>query len=355
MTIVFYDTCNLNHHSILLSAIGASEYQFYNLVNEISKYNETICFNNFCTKDDKVEYKVIDNIRYKSIDDFINYNLNENDIIIIQRLYPQNIKIIEKIKNNKIFLWIHDNWSENNIINNKIEYNQYFHDKIINNKNINFVFVSHDCKKTFIDFNLLENLIVENNRLHVIYNILYEKQFIKIKKMNNIHLNKNYIVYASAWQKGINYITDLFEYINNKKLDFKLVLLTPGYDNEYTDIMIPKIIDKFKDNVIIHGAKSKEEYCKIIKSSLCVLSTAFKETFGCVFSESYYLGTPVIADYRSGAVKEIIDDFYIVDITNYEEVIKKLIFIRKNRHKLNIKLHNKFMLKDNLILWKKLL
>jgi glycosyltransferase involved in cell wall biosynthesis len=354
MSILFYDSKELNHKSILLSAIGASEYQYYNLVNEISKYKKTICFNNDVTKDN---YKIIDNITYKSVKNFLDYDLDKEDIIIIQRFLPKDNETLNKIKNNKIYLWIHDDFNNKKFLTDEDDYISFFKNIIINNRNINFVFVSEDCKKTFIEFNtkIDHELFIEDNRLHVIYNILYEQQFIEVKNKDNIIINKNHIVYASAWAKGIEHIIKLFEYINSKNLDFKLVLLSPGYDKDYTNTMTPQIIDKFKDNVIIHGPKSKDEYCDIIKSSLCVISTKFKETFGCVFAESYYLATPVIADHKSGAVKEIIDNNFIVNIDNKEEVLQKILFIQENRDNLNIKLDDKFMLEYNLNLWKKLL
>lgn len=56
---IFIDrTCNLNHISIKNRAIGASEYQFYNLINELSKNNNITCYNH--TRN----HEMIDNILY---------------------------------------------------------------------------------------------------------------------------------------------------------------------------------------------------------------------------------------------------------------------------------------------------
>jgi glycosyltransferase involved in cell wall biosynthesis len=99
----------------------------------------------------------------------------------------------------------------------------------------------------------------------------------------------------------------------------------------------------------------KYDYAILVRSSLCVLTTTYQETFGCVFSESYYLGTPVIADIRSGAVKEIIDNNYIVNYDNPSEIyskIKKLQIIRNN---LIIELEEKFLFENNFKKWLKLL
>ena len=106
---------------------------------------------------------------------------------------------------------------------------------------------------------------------------------------------------------------------------------------------------------MIFGKQSKENYCNIIKSSLCVLSPKFIETFGCVFAESYYLGTPVIADINTGAVKEIIDNSYIVDYDNIDEVYDKIKYIQDNRENICPILDEKMMFNYNFNIWCELL
>ena len=70
------------------------------------------------------------------------------------------------------------------------------------------------------------------------------------------------------------------------------------------------------------------------------MAPRFPETFGCVFAESYYLGVPVIADIHSGAVKEIIDNEYIVDYDYPEKVYEK---IQSLKTRPAIKLDDKFL------------
>ena len=113
--------------------------------------------------------------------------------------------------------------------------------------------------------------------------------------------------------------------------------------------------EKFGKNVEIAGPQNKEDYAMIIKSSLCLLVSSFPETFGCVFTESYYLGTPVIADYRSGAVAEHLDNDYVFDYDDPEDVYEKLEWLRKNRDNVKVKLDHKFMMEPNIEKWKKLL
>jgi hypothetical protein len=67
------------------------------------------------------------------------------------------------------------------------------------------------------------------------------------------------------------------------------------------------------------------------------------------------LGTPVIADYRSGAVAEHLDPKFVLDYDNPEEVLYKLDWLKRERHNLNITLDSKYMLEENMNRWKKIL
>jgi glycosyltransferase involved in cell wall biosynthesis len=138
-----------------------------------------------------------------------------------------------------------------------------------------------------------------------------------------------------------------------KNKDYILVFMEHGYDRQ------PKyekeMREKFGKNVEIIGPQNKEEYANIIKNSLCVLVSSYQETFGCVFTESYYLGTPVIADHRSGAVADHLDNDYVFDYDKPEGVYKKLQWLRKERNNLHIELDDIFKLDFNIKKWKKLL
>lgn len=361
--LIFIDITSSNDHNCIKNrAIGASEYQMYCLLTNLSYYYEITCYNH------KKNYVMIDNIIYKSfVTDLVNDTIEPNTIIIIQRMFP-NIKreIFEKIKNNKIFLWVHDLTSKGVLtFNNDIEEkNIYDNDEsiykneiltqIYDNKQINFIFVSNYIKELFIKYFKNYGFKLEDNRFNTIYNILYENEFMKIKN-TDVTVNKNYITYASAWQKGIEQVVSVFDYAKNIDPELKLVLLSPGYDwNNFTDYA-NKLKEKYKDDIIIHGPVNKEQYSKIIKETMVVLTTTFSETFGCVFAETYYLGTPVIMDYRSGAVKEIIDNEYIVNFDNKKETIDKILYVKNNRDNIHVHLDDKFMLEYNIQLWLKLL
>jgi hypothetical protein len=370
--IIFIDvTSNYTYNDIINIAIGASEHQFYNLIYNLSKIHCITCFNSilYDIQIDNIYYSNIENI-YKSHDKF-------NDCpIIIQRVFPFNDKFKNIIhnsqnikQNNKIYLWIHDLASpmiflnnDNNLIhyyisnNDKNKYKNEVLNYYFENKNINFVFNSEFCKDEFNNYMQKYDIYIEEYRISVIYNILYEDEFRAIKN-TTYPKNINNIVYASAWQKGIEKIIEIFNYIIKIDNSITLTLLSPGYDlDKYIDYQT-HLINIYPNNIIILGKLNKSDYARVIKSSLCVLSSTFKETFGCVFSESYYLGTPVIADFRSGAVKEIIDKNYIVNYDNPYEIYIKIKELQENNidnMKNNIIVNEKFLLHNNLNKWLKI-
>ena len=353
-TLIFIDiTSNLNHTNILNRAIGASEYQFYNLINQLSNTYNIICYNHNHTN------IIIDNIQYKHFNEIPHDTIDVNTPIILQRFIPDiNKELYNKIKNNKMCVWVHDIFVDGTITFN---YNKevptdisLIHNEIYNNKNINFICVSEHCKLILLNYFSKNNIVIETHRANVIYNILYNEEF-NDAIHTDIIVNKKYITYASAWQKGIEHIIKIFDELVKVDNEFILVLLNPGYDWRHYTSYADTLKEKYGNNIIIHGPINKNEYAKIIKESLLVLSSTFNETFGCVFAESYYLGTPVIADYRSGAVKEIIDNNYIVNYYNIPEIIEKILYIKQHRENINVELDNKFMIEPNINLWKQLL
>jgi hypothetical protein len=340
--IIFLDyTSDINHNIVQEKAIGASEFIFYITLFKLAqliKNREFICYNKTITN------KTIDNILYKNINIFENDYTRENDIIIIQRLFPK-LLTLKNILSNNIYLWQHDydfnaifKGTQNNNILESINF-------ICNNKKIKFLFNSNFSKRYIISNLENYNIELDESRINILPNYLFEDYF---HKQKNITKNKYQLVYASGWNKGINSIIDIFEYIISNDNNFKLFLMSPGYEYDKYKEYINFLKDKFKDNITILGPVNKLEYSKIIQESACVLAPPFPETFGCVFSESYYLGTPVIADVTSGAVSEIIGFNNIVDYRDLSKTYNKLLeIINKNNA---ITLNDKYIF--NMNIWK---
>ena len=87
---------------------------------------------------------------------------------------------------------------------------------------------------------------------------------------------------------------------------------------------------------------------------MCVLSTSYPETFGCVFAEALHLGVPVIGDNSVNAgFHEIIDKDYMCNFNKLENVILKIENIKKNNKK--VSLNDMFYEKSVIHKWIKLL
>lgn len=355
-SLVFLVIANdLDHVNIESRAIGGSEFQFYSLINLLkNKYNIT-CYNK------KKETVVLENVSYKNIDEFINDELASDTTIIIGRCLPQLDSLLyNKMKNNRIYLWWHDyvhrdgpssripllvGYSEENRdIYTKTNVKDRFKNDILipmmETKQLHHVFNSSYSKSSTISFFSEFGLHLEPHKCHMIYNCMYPKNF--VDRPLPYEINANQIVYASAWTKGLPMVLDLFQYISSKDPSFQLVLMSPGYEWDTVKQIVSSLKQNFGNRIIIHGPSDKMKYSDIIAKSLCVMSARFPETFGCVFAESCFLGTPVIADIYSGAVREMIDPEFIVNYDDKDKVFRKLIDIRNQRTKMRIELRDEF-------------
>lgn len=326
--ILFIDfTCDLTHNSIVDRPIGASEFMYYATLGKLSKELTDIsflCFNK------GLGNTIIDTIEYKNVGEIDEFPFKEEDIVIIQRLFP-NLDILLKITSKNIFLTQHDYdfnaiFTQFQTAENKMKLLPY----VYSNKNIRFIFNSEFSKKYITDNLNQYQFSLETDRINVLPNFIFKEYF---KKRKNIKKNKYQLVYASAWNKGIQHILRIFYFIVQRDPDFELVLMSPGY--EYQNYAgLQSQLEK-NSNITILGPTDKDKYCKIIQESACVFAPPFPETFGCVFTEAYYLGTPVIADYRSGAVVEIVGRENIANYDDLEYTYRKLLEIVKKKVELN--------------------
>ena len=337
-------TTALTHAVITNRAIGASEYQLYSLLNQLKNRITIRCYNH------QNYPNVIDSIQYDSFNSLV---CNKTDTVLIQRFYPINDIILAKIKHNKKLIWIHDLPDMNIFLGNDVAKERYYRGNmelfkhqivlpILNDPRIHFIANSNHTYNLFMTFIRNHAGVTSFARCHVIYNILYGDEFdttpiTKIPKR---------LIYASAWQKGIETVIDVFRYILKHDSGYTLSLLSPGYDWGNFKEYATELKSEFGDRIVIMGPSTKKELANAIKEACCCLSSTFNETFGCVFAESYYLGTPVIADRRSGAVREIIGDEHIVDYDNNESVWLKL-------HRLNphVSLNSNFLVEPNFTKW----
>jgi GR25 family glycosyltransferase involved in LPS biosynthesis len=339
--IVFIDitdnSTSIDHHKINQIITGASELQYYKLIDSLSNfYSELICYN---IRTDIIR---LNNVTYKPLMEIMNDNIECTQIIINRYIPNIHNSIYNKIKNNKMFVWCHD-LPHSDVF--QYDYTVKLDEtllcnSIVNNTNVNLVFVSNFCKNKYNEYFKNLNVSLNDDRQFVVYNILYDKLLYK----SYYTKNKYMITYASAWNKGLYKILEMFQQllkINNK---YRLHLMTPGYETREFKNILPDITTKFGDNVVIHGKCTKEKYSEIITKSICMFAPNFNETFGCVFAEAYYLGTNVIFDVDSGAVNEIVSSYYQCNYTDIQTVYNKLQEISIDDQ--NVLLNSKFMYKN---------
>ena len=353
--IIIDSNSSYTHLSISNKSVGSSEYQLYNLIKNLALDHKIVCYNK--TKDENI----LDDVLYLNYDNLEKDEIIITDIILINKYFPINTKILIKIIKNKIFFWIHNLIEDKIFLNNEYIYIEHFKEnqdqfkKLLNvgflKRNIFFILISNFTKVLFLNYFNNHSLVIDEKKIIVINNILYNYDFIKIKN-TKLDINTHNLVYASDWEKGICDIIKLFDYILTKDKKFILTLLSPT-NNIKTQFKqyIKTLKEKYDNNINIIGSINKEEYCKIIKSSLCVLTSKFSETFGSVFAESLYLGTPVIGDINSGAVPEIIGNNFIINYDNLDQFYNKIIEIKNNRKTINIKLNEKYLFDKNFLLW----
>ncbi len=351
-------TSNFTHAFINNKSTGASSHQLYNLIKSLLKKYSIVCYNKI------VSTLEIDGVKYMNYNNLYYDTINVSDIILVQKFFPIDVNILNKIVKNKIYFWIHDLIENKIFLNNEKKYIDYFNEEpekfkqflnaIFIKKNVNFVLPSNFTKKIFFDYFTKLDIEINPLKVNIINHILYDNDF-KTYKKKDIPINLYNIVYASAWEKGVWDVIKLFDYLLSKDNNYRLILMSPKEIIPTLEQYKKDLIFKYGDKICILGPMEKTEYCKIIKSSLCVLSSKFSETFGSVFAESLYLGTPVIGDVNSGTVPEIVGSNYIINYDYLDKFYDKLIEIRTNRKTLNITLNNKFSFDENIKLWFNLL
>jgi hypothetical protein len=308
-----------NPDTLIDSGCGASEVLFLKISEALSLYFDVTVYqrrNKECR---------IKNIEYKYYQYPIHEQISHIDdsIIIVQRCFEDVIKMHKSNPSNKYFIWSHDFLQVNDNLFGKLS-KSYINDYIDKN-NIGVIAVSNFHK------NNIKSLL-PNVNVTIIYNALFPEI---LYKHNDILRDKNKIIFASSWSKGLDKILKIgTEYYKLNK-DFKLILIKPNYCSLKLDEKKYPFIEK------LGCIKDKKEYCKLIQGCLCVLTTSFSETFGCVFAEALHLGVPVIGDTTipSGFL-EIIPREYTCKFGNTRDVIRIIEQLRDNRPCVN--LDNKF-------------
>lgn len=301
--IFFFTRDNLIHTIVKGKGFGASEYQFYNLIDTLQKLYKIFVFN--C-----IQHKqLIENVEYDNIDNLKNVDETYISCFIQQRsyhllTYPNKYNLSELFPSTYIFLWCHD-LPEDIIFgmqNDTIDIRKSKIRKLIENNNIKFIFVSNYCYNSYYNYFMAYNFILNHDKYIIIYNNIYDYEIINNIKINNIKYlfdtNFKYLLYSSAAQKGLDTIIDILTPVLESTDNYKLVICNPSYS-------VYNKSNKLKDKIILLKNLDKFDYYSVLNSVQFIIAPPFKETFGCAFNEAECFGIPVIFFENCGAIKEI--------------------------------------------------
>jgi glycosyltransferase involved in cell wall biosynthesis len=302
---IFVIDNDLDHEIVNLQGCGASETLFYNTVSSLSRkipvtvYNKSLKNTGGLNETGGLAYR-----------DYNSFN-ETGKVVVFQRFFNEIINFHKRSPDNRYILWSHD-YLDNGIKTCFGDYSATYINEYFKANSIKIVAVSNFHRANILSF-------LPDVEITVIYNALFPAYFPK-----QLTIKQNEITFASNWWKGLDRVLRIARQLN-ERCSITLNLLKPSYC-----IMDTSFLNDCPFVNVIGTIRDKKEYSQIIERSICVLTTSFPETFGCVFAESLYLGTPVIADLVEAGFHEFIDDDYKVDFNNVDQVIEKIIFIKTN-------------------------
>ena len=322
-----------NHKSVIDAGLGASEFLFFKTANELTKHYDVVVYNR------DTDAKKMDDVEYRFLPPTLNPNIENinNSVVIVQRHFEIAINLHKINSSNKYILWSHD-YLSGEFPNLAGEYSR---------KEINHYYTVNKIKVVSVSQyharNIKQRLLSVN--ITTIYNALFPQY---LPRDSTIPYDKNKIIFASSWAKGLTNVLKISTEYYKKNKEFKLVLIQPIYCNWNPDLKQYPFIEK------VGCIKDKSEYSKLLQGCLCVLSTTFPETFGCVFAECLHLGVPVIGDTTIPCgFLEFIPREHTCKFGNTRDVIRIIERFRDNRP--CVKLDSKFYIDSVTKEWIKLL
>jgi glycosyltransferase involved in cell wall biosynthesis len=332
--IVIDQNSSLDQIAVENRPLGATEYQLYKLIESLSLNTnyQIVCFNKKSTP------QYIGNIYYKPlklITDPVQHT--QQGVVLYTQPIPVDI-VLKYSQYTKIW------WRHNLCSNTEIER----HKKLIDETDY-FVFPSRYALSQFT-----EVYNVNPNKTIVIPNILYEKEFIDTK-LTTITKNTTHIVYGSAWSKGVETVVDVITAYNEHNISTPIVLqlMHPGYGIQKYNHQLEYIHHKLPHHSVVLGKLSKPLYAQHIKKALATIAPDFKETFGCVFAESLYLGTPVIYHNNNEALKQLVGPVGMCDYYSIGSVIDTINSFRQNPR--TCELSKEYLYDHCILLWHNLI
>ncbi len=230
-----------------------------------------------------------------------------------------NNKIYDKICGSKYYLCLKDKCVNNSSVQSLISViEMYLHHKILNiyQKNINIFIVP----SKFV-FNKLIQARFDKNKIKKLSHFINLQEYKNIEIQNNL---KKYILYFGrlSKEKGVNILLQAMKQLPNIKL--KIAGAGPEEKN-----------CKLK-NIELLGHQNKDQLKILIKNSeFIVMPSLSPETFGLSALEAMALGKTVLAS-KIGALPELIDEKYLFEPNNVQDLVDKIRSLTKNEKDVKI-------------------
>ncbi len=308
--VTIYDSVGLgvSHKLYDTQGLGGSEFQQLLLAESLAEAGFKVLYLSKNTLSNHVDYQGNGSIDYQTL----HTNFKTNNLIIVR-----NSKYDWKIGNfKKVFVWSHDT-NYGNLYNDA-------HGEMFANIKATLLCVSDWQKKLFDPLNW-NTLVVYNS----IPDFVFDYKLPEKKKQ---------FIYASAAWKGLQQTVGIFNQLknNNEFKDFKLKILSPGYENFNGQNLSNNDIEWI-------GSVKFDEVVKYVAESYGLLYyNTMAETYGIVPVLAASLKTvPLIYQsdntwYSGGALTETVGSKFVAN--NFNDYVK-LIFnhksLKENLNKIN--------------------
>ena len=245
---------------------------------------------------------------------------NKFDASFAYATYCKMASFTAQMASNNSNLWVHSSYYE--MYNKDKEQYKKFFEELNYNKFNNILFVSNRCKEEF------ENIMKKNN-LVVCKNIIDYKKIIKLSE-EEVNYNKEniftilYVGRLTEKSKKVSRLFEIAEYLKNKSLNFKIIVIGGGEDLEkYKKDVKQKKLEKYINFI---GEKSNPyPYFKKVDALILVSDN---EGYPVVYNEAQVLNLPIITTDVSDSKLDIENKYGVVceqDITKIEQTVEDII------------------------------
>ena len=208
------------------------------------------------------------------------------------------------------------------------------------------------CVSEYIKTQFLENILLHNNKVHVLYNGIN-------RKLKKFPKKKKEILFVGriVYEKGADLYVEVVKSIASYYPDWSFGLIGSFRlgDNKSTNSYATKVIEKFKSigsQAKFYGFKDHDFVGRKMKTaSIIIIPSLWKEPFGLVAAEAMSNGIAIIAS-KVGGIPEIVkNNGNLIENINFlklEESLRQLISNDKLRENYQKKAWKNFQLTSNI-------